>query len=58
MVFRPMTQCLSLGHLGVPELLEDIIRSFHDDMDANIVLDQTILKENTAFIKDVQRYLL
>jgi len=31
--------------LGVPEILVDIIRTFHEDMEARIRLDQDLLEE-------------
>jgi len=34
-----------LNKLGVPEVLVDIIRSFHDDMEARISLNQSLLEE-------------
>ena len=37
--------CVVLRKLGVPEVLVDIIKSFHDDMKARIRLGQTLLEE-------------
>jgi len=44
--------------LGVPEVLVDIIRSFPDDMEARISLNQSLLEEIMVFIRDVRWHLL
>ena len=37
--------CLALKKLGVPDTLIDIIRSFHDNMNASIRVDGELLEE-------------